>query len=54
MSGFPGTFIISEEVATAQSHSEEEREYLLSYIPNPDKSEPKKIMGHGFEWMKRI
>ena len=32
MFGFPGTFIISEEVAAAQSANEEEREYLLSHI----------------------
>jgi hypothetical protein len=28
MFGFPGTFIISEEVANAQSNSDDEREYL--------------------------
>jgi hypothetical protein len=32
MIGFPGTFIISEEVAAAQSKSEEEREFLLAHL----------------------
>ena len=32
MFGFPGTFIISEEIAAAQSESEEEREFLLAAI----------------------
>ncbi len=32
MFGFPGTFIISEEVTKAQAGSEEERDYLLAHI----------------------
>ncbi len=32
MFGFPGTFIISEEIAAAHSSTDEERDYLLSMI----------------------
>lgn len=32
MFGFPGTFIISQEVATSQSSNQEEKEYLLKRI----------------------
>lgn len=32
MIGFPGTFIISEEVAAAQSRSEEEHRFLLAHL----------------------
>lgn len=32
MFGFPGTFIISQEVATSQSSTQEEKEYLLKRI----------------------
>lgn len=32
MFGFPGTYIISEEVANAQANSDDERDYLLSHI----------------------